>query len=81
MLDQYELDNLDIQEFNKYLVNTLHFTHQKEVLKYLGLTDDKLEFLQKYIKMREKHYFNDGKLEGRKEFRKQLFEMIKPEED
>jgi hypothetical protein len=57
MLEQYELDELDIQEFNKYLVNTLHLTRKSDVLKYLGLPEDKLELLQKYLKIREHYSF------------------------
>jgi hypothetical protein len=81
MLNEYELDEVNKQQFIQNRVNVKRIRKIEHFLKNLTISEKDKKFIQKWIKFEQEHFFNKGKQVGEQEFKKQLFEMIKPDEE
>jgi len=83
MLTRDELEQVDINQFLKDCVNKNNKSYRDlyTCLKQLDIPEEDKEYIQKYIKWREDSSFKSGIYRGQEAFKKQLWDMIKPEEE
>jgi len=83
MLTNEELEQVDINQFLKDYVNGRTYRDINAVLKRLDIPEEDKEYIQKYIqkyiKWRKSFFYKKGIENGKERFKKDLWEMIKPD--